>query len=196
MKNQISIVVCLIVLTSVNSIFGKDRIHLNNGKVIEGNVEKIGVNDVTILIADDKPVYVYAKNEIKVIVFADGSVETFEKFGFLLLDTGVRKTGAIAVGISVIGGAFLPFQGLGQFYNGEYKKGAVFLGLGTISYGIWRNGNVRSDRFGGLVAHFAILVLSAIDAGISAGRINRDLQLSTTQNLDGVILSYSFSLSK
>ena len=83
MPNLKTTIIFLFILTLVNSSFGQDRIHLNNGKVIEGKIEKIGVKEVTIIVAEDKPVYSYEKSEIKVIVFADGSVETFDsKMGF------------------------------------------------------------------------------------------------------------------
>lgn len=203
MKNLISTAVLIFILLSVNSLYGQDRIHLNNGKVIEGKIEKIGVKVVTIFVAEDKPVYSYDKKEIKVIIFADGSVETFDiKKGFSFFGDNDRKNGGVAVGLSIIGGAFvnisIPLQGLGQYYNGEYLKGTTYLGIGLISYGVSLSKSRANPRLHqwGVGLYFASWIASAIDAGYSAGKINNKLNLTTTQNLDGMYMTYSFSLSR
>ena len=56
-----------------------DVIYLIDDSKIEGTVKKIDINSVTIVYGENDLIRTFLISEIKVIIFADGKVETFLK---------------------------------------------------------------------------------------------------------------------
>ena len=101
-----------------------------------------------------------------------------------------RKEPALA---SVMSGCLFP--GLGQFYNGETEKGIVYLGIETFAIGLMlfaAEDNVTflgetidvDDDDGKMVMGFMIWgasrLVSAIDAGVSADKLNKQKTVSVS----------------
>jgi len=189
-----------------------DKIHLNNGLIIDGTITQIGLETVTIRYGDKDLTRTLHKDAIKVIIYEGGTAETFQKKIIKKPDIAYdrfakyryakytkRKSPALAVTLSIAGGAFLPIQGLGQYYNGENLKGTSFLGIGLLSYVGLLMGIVSEDRItarSAAIIYLGSWVWSTVDSGMSATRINRNIRAKINNNGDGFMLSYSFSLSR
>jgi len=189
-----------------------DKIHLNNGLIIDGTITQIGLETVTIRYGDKDLTRTLHKDAIKVIIYEGGTAETFQKKIIKKPDIAYdrfakyryakytkRKSPALAVTLSITGGAFLPIQGLGQYYNGENLKGTSFLGIGLLSYigvlmGIETNDRITARS--AAIIYLGSWVWSSVDSGLSANRINRNINLSTNRNRDGIILTYSIPFSR
>ncbi len=196
-----SILLLAVVLYGAQFTFAQDKVHLKNGTVYEGKVTLIEPEKVTLSQGDDKPLRTFLKSEIRVIVFSDGSVETFDDYNKHkeMRSLGVRyapiklKSPGTAALWSVLGGAILPIQGLGQFYNGQLIKGFAFLGIGLFSYSAMYSG-IRNDddnaARNGAIIYLVSWVVSTVDAYISAKRINTEqLSLKPTSFSNGVGLT-------
>jgi len=72
------IIVIFILLLFPNYIFAADVIHLKDGTKFEGKVITIQPETVEIDMGENKPKRIIAKKDIKVIVYENGEVETFE----------------------------------------------------------------------------------------------------------------------
>jgi len=56
-----------------------DKIYLNNGLIIDGIITQIDVESVTIKYGDKDLIRTLHKDAIKVIIYEDGTAETFQK---------------------------------------------------------------------------------------------------------------------
>jgi len=68
----------IISLTLSSTAFTADKIHLNNGMIIDGSITQIDLESVTIKYTDQDLTRTLDKMEIKVIIYEDGTAETFQ----------------------------------------------------------------------------------------------------------------------
>ena len=66
-------------LAFVSTAFSADKIYLNNGLIIDGTVIQIDIESVTIKYGNKDLTRTLHKDAIKVIIYEDGTAETFLK---------------------------------------------------------------------------------------------------------------------
>lgn len=162
----------------------EDVVYLKNGGIIHGTIlEKIPNKTVKIQ-TKDRNVFVFK------ILDVDKITKELIEVPKINLDTKLNPNVAFLWSILV--------PGAGQFYNEEYTKGFVMLGISAVGYGITLYGmNERTSDyisydsnsstlgndnsnagngliFTGMVIVFSNYIWSIIDAGNSARRINKD----------------------
>lgn len=148
----------------------QDVLYLKNGSVIRGVIiEQIPGQSVKIRTADGS-VFVYQMSEIERIAKEEPGKT---------MPTKARKEPVVACALSI----FLP--GLGQFYNGQYAKGALMLGAfiaGALFMLVAYVGDIMESNHDeaihpqgtlGALIFFGTWIWSVIDAPISASKINR-----------------------
>jgi hypothetical protein len=187
MKKSISVLV-LVFCASMGSIFGQDIMTLNSGEEIEVVVTEIDKNNVWYkkFSYPDGPLYSLPKSDIFMIKYPNGDKDVFGIQQTQLTTSYNRKDPAAACILSIL----LP--GGGQYYNGQYGKGALMTGLSLASIvGVAASANsYHYDDYGyyhsdsGFAAGFFALLYvgtylwSVIDAPISANKINKQNLLS------------------
>lgn len=91
--------------------------------------------------------------------------------------------------------SFFLLPGLGQFYNEEYGKGAIMLGVSVVSVAVMfdedESGDPTSLANAGLFVYIADWVWSWVDAPISSNRINSESGSAfILPKKDGVMVGY------
>ena len=188
-----------------------DVVHLKNGSIIKGVVTEIIPSETAKIETADGNVFVYQFDEIQSITKEEKVEVTTESIGKV---TTTPKNPLVALGSGCgvgclsgfLPGSFPLVLGVGQFYNGEYTKGLIFLGVGAYAtydfYNIVELGASATDTevMRGLLDLTLIggsIIWSAFDAYYSAKRINLEAskeKSSTSLNYiphQGLMASYS-----
>ncbi len=171
-----------------SELFAVDKVHLNDGSVFEGKITLIDPEQITLSQGEDKPLRVFRKVDIKVVIFEDGRVESFEGIRKQVVIPRRLKSPGTAALWSLLGGAVLPIQGCGQFYNGQLGMGFTYLGLGLLTYSLMISGLENNDpETAGFAAigYLAGWIGSTVDAFKSAKRINENLLSLKPKNMNG-----------
>ena len=203
-------VVVLSVLSSNVVAEMVDVVHLKNGSIIKGIVTEIIPSETVKIETADGSIFVYQFDEIQSITKEEKVEATPEPIGKV---TTIPKNPLIALGsgcgVGCLSG-FLPspfpaILGFGQFYNGEYTKGLIFLGVGAITtydfLAVLPPVDYMTDaeaiRAGvDLILLSGSVIWSAFDAYYSAKRINLEAskeKSSTSLNYiphQGMMASY------
>ena len=66
-------------LLFISTAFSADKIYLNNGLVIDGTIVQIDIESVTVKYGDKELTRTLHKGAIKVIIYEDGTVATFNE---------------------------------------------------------------------------------------------------------------------
>ena len=115
-----------------------DVVSLVNGSIVKGIVTEIIPSDTVKIKTSDGSTFVYQFDEVESITKVEKIERVTEPINKV---TTKQKNPMIALG-SGCGAGFLsgflpapipPILGVGQFYNGEYTKGLIFLGVGAIT---------------------------------------------------------------
>jgi hypothetical protein len=189
MKKPI-IVFVLAFCANMGSIFGQDIMTLTSGEEIEVVVTEIDKNNVWYKKFSylDGPLYSLPKSDIFMIKYPNGDKDVFGVQQAPLMTSYNKKDPAVACIFSVL----LP--GGGQYYNGQYGKGALMTGLSLASlvgvavnatnsayyyddYGYFRSDSESAFGFFALL-YVGTYLWSVIDAPISANKINKQNLLS------------------
>ncbi len=171
-------IIIVIFLVGQVPVFGQsknmeDVVYLKNGSIIRGTITEQITGESLKIETKDGSIFVFADDEIDHIAKEEIKGAILEKSKE---PTGKRKSPATAGILSFV----LP--GGGQFYNGEYTKGVIQLGIGLTGFVIYLNGvlNLKFDEdintgimMGGLLC-LATMIWSIFDAISSAERINRE----------------------
>lgn len=179
----IACVVAFLANTQVLAQELEDVVYLKNGGIVRGTIfEQLPDKSLKIARFDGK-VFSYKMNEIDKI-----SKETVMRMHTI----GKKKNPMVALGLS------FPIIGAGQFYNGQYAKGAIQLGAGIVGLGLTLsasgdnqdqpdgNLDVDSDDWmsvPGYLLLFGGAIWSLIDAPMSANRINQQSQTASFGHL-------------
>lgn len=164
-----------------------DVIYLKNGIIVRGQIiESIQNDSVKIKILDDS-----------VLVFKNQDIEKIAKEPFNKKKQIDLKSPQTAACLSFV------YPGLGQFYNGEIKKGIIQASLslvGAVTY-LWgflelppfilfdttryeeRERKAKILMISGGTVSVVTLIWSMLDAVLSANRINRELNKNRIGNL-------------
>jgi TM2 domain-containing membrane protein YozV len=184
------LIVCIIALCSVGSAFGQDILTLKSGEEIEVLVTEIDQKTVWYKKFNnlDGPLYSLPKSDIFMIKYPNGEKDVFSLATTTQSMQGYnRKEPGVACILSLL----LP--GGGQYYNGQYAKGALMTALYAASIvGMATNTSTSYDYYDNPYYHtesnsslgfFVLLYIgdylwSVIDAPISANKINKQNLLS------------------
>ncbi len=158
----------------------EDVVYLKNGSIIRGTIIEQVPGESLKIETKDGNVFTFSEDEISRIAKEEMKGAILEE---LKKPIGNKKEPALAMVLSLL----LP--GTGQFYNGEYKKGAIqmgmFFGGAAIMFAFYPeevlfgdhdsefNGEDAIALLGGLIA-LGGYVWSATDAPKSASRINKE----------------------
>jgi hypothetical protein len=170
------------------SAAAQDTIVKRDGSEVIAKVLKVGVDEVEYVKfnAQDGPLYILPASAISIIKYANGDRDIFkltnstprQDYGYGYAPPSYQQIAQnpdfIPKNQTVAWGLSLLFPGLGQFYNGENKKGIIFLAVGGTSLLV----AVSADPYGDLVGWFSAAfvtswIWSQIDAPSSAKRLNR-----------------------
>jgi len=208
MCKTVVIIVLAVLVMNLGEAFSEeptleDVVYLRNGSVIRGTIIELRPEEnIRIQMRD---------GSILVLPFAE--VERVAKeppFASTQAPIGERKEPAVALLLSLV----LP--GAGQFYNGEYGKGAAMLLCATtglvvffVTYPedkVWcdyagcyiEEEGSREVAMGGLALLAATSIFSILDAPFSAVRINKELgySLGNVPISDQASVSIGFSGSR
>lgn len=161
----------------------EDVVYLKNGGIVRGTViEQVAGKSLKIVRFDGKA-FRYKMKEIDKI-----SKETVIRTRAI----GKKKNPMVALGLS------FPMIGAGQFYNGQYTKGAIQLGAAVVGLGftLSASGDNKDEpddnpdgendgwiRFPGYLLLFGGAIWSLIDAPMSANKINQQHQAASFGHL-------------
>lgn len=161
----------------------EDVVYLKNGGIVRGTViEQVTGKSLKIVRFDGKE-FRYKMKEIDKI-----SKETVMRMHGI----EKKKNPMVALGLS------FPIIGAGQFYNGQYAKGAIQLGAGIVGLGLTLSAggdnkdesddNPDGDNGGwvrvpGYLLLFGGAIWSLIDAPMSANKINQQNQVESFGHL-------------
>ena len=179
-------IVCIAAFLATAQVVAKeieDVVYLKNGGIVRGTViEQVTGKSLKIVRFDGKE-FRYKMKEIDKI-----SKETVTRMHAI----GKKKNPMVALGLS------FPMIGAGQFYNGQYAKGAIQLGATIVGLGFTLSasgdnedlpdGNLDVDEddwmsVPGYLLLFGGAVWSLIDAPMSANRINQQNQAASFGHL-------------
>lgn len=165
----------------------QDTIVKRDGNEVIAKVLKVGVDEVEYVKfnAQDGPLYTLPASAISLIKYANGDKDIFklttsarQNYGYGYAQPSYRQTVApnpdfIPKNPTVAWGLSLLFPGLGQFYNGETKKGIIFVAVGGASFLVAMSADPYGDLVGWFSAAFVTSwIWSQIDAPSSAKRLN------------------------
>ena len=175
---SVFILFCLV--NTISVMYAQDVIFKRNGDEINAKVLVVGIKEVKYKEIENESdsIYTLAKSDIFMIKYENGTKDVFRD-----ADSRVKsavqydyKNPAAAFGLSFI------FPGLGQFYNGQNRKGFLMCMVGGASwityYAIRQTSNTSARK----LHQFTDLILvgtylwSLTDAMVSAGVINRKNQ--------------------
>lgn len=179
----IAFVTAFFVTTQVVAQKFEDVVYLKNGGIIRGTIiEQIPEKSLNIVRFDGKA-FRFKMKEIEKI-----SKETVMRMHGI----EKKKNPMVALGLS------FPIIGTGQFYNGQYAKGAIQFGAGIVGLGLTLSAggdnkdesddNPDGDNGGwvrvpGYLLLFGGAIWSLIDAPMSANKINQQNQVESFGHL-------------
>lgn len=165
-------VLAVISVLSIGSLYSQttnmqDVVYLNNGSIIRGVIiEQVPGVSLKIRTTDGN-VFVYDIKDVTKMTKEESSV--MPQYGNMQNQTRYSAKSPIAAwGLSFL------IPGLGQFYNGEARKGALYLGGSLLSNALILFGDEDELIYLGIIGYMVSWVGSQIDAPISANRINRE----------------------
>lgn len=201
----ISILSCILIFSSYQSLYAQqyqDVIYLKNGGLIRGIIiEQIPYVSIKIQTKDGN-IFVYKLDEIERI-----TKETIKDAA--VAPTSKKKDPVLASGLSCLGGCLIDVPGLGQFYNGDYSKGAMFTiaSLSGVGLALWGAYGFEDEPeiglsliLSGSVISLVSTILATIDAyksaqtssSVTMESLNSSLFSATNDYLFGVCLKVDF----
>ena len=172
----VALAISCVAATKVSARQMEDVVYLENGGIVRGTIlEQIPDKSLKIKRRDGKEFKYRMRDVVRISRESVLGSRTFIQ----------KKNPMVALGLS------FPIVGSGQFYNGEYTKGAVQMGAAIVGLGLILGaggdnvdspeGNLDADdddwrSIPGYVLFVGGAVWSLIDAPMSANRINRQNQ--------------------
>jgi len=186
----ISILSCILIFSSYQSLYAQqyqDVIYLKNGGLIRGIIiEQIPYVSIKIQTRDGN-IFVYKLDDIERI-----TKETIKDA--TVVPTSKKKDPVLASCLSCLGGCLIDVPGLGQFYNGDYAKGAMFTianlsGMGLALWGLYVIEDEPETGLPLLLSGSAISIVSTIWATIDAYNFAQTSSSVTMEFLNGSLFS-------
>ncbi|MFA6806922.1 MAG: hypothetical protein WCR29_05830, partial [Bacteroidales bacterium] len=186
----------------------RDIVYLKSGNIIRGEITEIIINQDIKIKTLDGSLFVFEIKDIEKIIKEE--VGQVQKKPFLPNQETIQTnaTEYRIPQISTLGSFILP--GIGQFYNGQPKKGSMYFVWNIASYGImyfalneitykdsYSNSILFNTNFWSSVAVLSCIsgisswVCSMVDANRSATKINKQLGLVSIKLGDKSQLSIS-----
>ncbi len=193
MKKILAVLFCLSFGLFLNETFAQDTIVLKTGEEIRAEIKEVSKYEIKYkkISFQEGPLFTVPSSDIFMIKYSNGEKEVFNQRQ--TSQSFSRKEPALSCLFSLL----LP--GGGQYYNGEYKKGALMTGIwagsliGMMACAVnsydeydYHNDNYYYDYDDGEEAGFILFTMiylgnyiwSMIDAPVSAGKINQRNMLS------------------
>ncbi len=156
MKNLLFLV--LLIITSTIASKAQDKIYRNNGNIIKARVIEVGAAEIKYKNFDtvDNLIYVLETDRIKKIVFADGTVKTFENNYKDIERYAGQSNKAIKINFfaPLYGYTEISYEkstGVGKGY--EFSLGIIGMGKSsTLSYYNLTSNEVKRGQFGFFVS--------------------------------------------
>ena len=185
----------LVAFSSIASAEMIDVVHLKNGSIIQGTIIENIPNESLKIKTADGDVSVVEMSEVEKVT----PKVTKPKSPATAVGLGCG-TGCLSLYLSPLTQIQIPIVGIGQVYNGQYKKGLAFFGVGLFGFylsGVGRDDEEWTfrDRIGELGV--TLIIGSAVDAYYSAKRINLEAEKkASSTSLDytphqGIMASYN-----
>ena len=189
-----------IILFAFKIGFAQDFIVLKTGEEIKSKVTEITSNEIKYKKFDnlEGPAYSVNKSTVFMIKYKNGTKDIINPINEKQKDVSKENNSNVTDSkyktkrkpvLSCVYSVLYP--GIGQFYNKEYGKGALFMGVYTLEwvvflvlpldyveytssyYGTTGYYELSGEHYGVLVVQGIIFLCSAIDAPLSSAKINR-----------------------